>query len=284
MADIVPGESDPISLKIIAAKLDAIYVQQSEFKTLFESKLNMLRDELIADIEKKVDGFKLSINKDIDEIRNECNALKHDVAQLKQSLGQTALSSTTMINNDARPANREPVNNVEQTLIISNFKEDTDDTLTLKDRISDLIKALGDQVADAVSVMQVKRLAGRNEKPGLVKVALDTTDSKIKVLKAKKKLQCISEYKNVWIRSSKSHAERIQEQNIKQLLQLIPGGQQLKLTSNGKVQPKNRSNFMPSTSQWQNPRGNGRSSRGTGRGTGRGLAAHPQWHPSQAVT
>ena len=132
--------------------------------------------------------------------------------------------------------------------------------------------------------MQVKRLAGRNEKPGLVKVALDTTDSKIKVLKAKKKLQCISEYKNVWIRSSKSHAERIQEQNIKQLLQLIPGGQQLKLTSNGKVQPKNRSNFMPSTSQWQNPRGNGRSSRGTGRGTGRGLAAHPQWHPSQAVT
>jgi hypothetical protein len=117
-------------------------------------------------------------------------------------------------------------------VVVTNLK---DDGMTLDDRVSDLVGTLGFQIPTDVAISQVKRLQGRNGKPGLVKVAFDSLESKIKVLKAKRSLKAKPQYSNCWMRSSKSHAERVTELNFQALLDLIPEGDQYKLTSNGKL-------------------------------------------------
>ena len=234
------GEGNPAAFQTIIEKLNGLSTQQENMQKMLETKIDELRDELKADIESKLQGFKTKISQDISKLSEQCSSLRKDVDQLSERLA--TLSNTTENNSDTRPvnspANSEPVNNIDQTVIIANLKEQPDDPLTLNDYISDLLKAMGDGVAD-VEVMQVKRLNGRDGKPGLVKVAFDSLDSKKKVLQAKFKLQDSTDYKKVWLRSSKTHIERIQEQNVKKLLELIPGGDQLKLTSNGRLLSKN---------------------------------------------
>lgn len=96
-----------------------------------------------------------------------------------------------------------------------------------------------------IRVVRSMRLPQRNNpqargvvQPPLVKVQLANLEEKKIVLRAKLRLNTSALYSNVWIRSSKSHAERLNDLNFRTILGMIPGGNNMKVTANGKIVPK----------------------------------------------
>ena len=64
----------------------------------------------------------------------------------------------------------------------------------------------------------------RRGKPRLMKVAFETVDQKVKVLRAKMALKGHPIFDRVYLRSSKSHTERLLELNAKTILSELPNG------------------------------------------------------------
>ena len=68
--------------------------------------------------------------------------------------------------------------------------------------------------------MRAKRLTTPDGKPGVMKIQLKTVNMKINVLRNKQKLKK-SEFDRVYIRTSQSHLERVQQLNMKAILEHI---------------------------------------------------------------
>lgn len=108
------------------------------------------------------------------------------------------------------------VNDSDITVIATNVPVSHDRSLL--DTAKALISALGDDVSRRSHVTDVKRCPNRNTgKPPLFKIAFETVEQKVDILRAKKNLKNSREFKNIYLRSSKSHTERILELNPKRL-------------------------------------------------------------------
>ena len=112
------------------------------------------------------------------------------------------------------------------------------------DKARDLIKALGDDVYSSVKISGACRLESRIEnKPGLVKISFNNRAEKVNVLRRKSILRDSSTYKEVHIKSSKSHAERLIELNSRMLLlQNCLRGHNLIVDGNGRIREKRNNN------------------------------------------
>ena len=83
---------------------------------------------------------------------------------------------------------------------------------------------------------------GNVSKPGLVKIQFQNVEDKVRVLREKRALMNSSEFSNVFLRSSKSHSDRLAEQNLKTLLDLIPDGKSYQVTGNGRLVKRDQRN------------------------------------------
>ena len=131
-----------------------------------------------------------------------------------------------------------------------------------------------------VQVARAIRLPSRNDKPGIVKIQVKDTDTKVRVLRKKSLLGETEGYKNIYLRSSKSHVERLLELNILKLLNEIPNGRQrYRLTANGRLiektqnaggEPNGRGDVGGRGGRGGAGGRGGRGGLGGGRGGGRG--------------
>ena len=129
--------------------------------------------------------------------------------------------------------NSNPLNNPEVTIIATNVELEHDEDIleTARDLVS--------QLSESVTVTAAARLRSRVQgKPGLVKISLSTVEEKVKILREKRKLKEVGRYRNVLLRGSKSHTERLIELNARTLLSEIPHGHQYRITSNGGIVKK----------------------------------------------
>ncbi|CAH1272533.1 Hypp4873 [Branchiostoma lanceolatum] len=76
----------------------------------------------------------------------------------------------------------------------------------------------------------------RGSGPGVVKVKFRSVQEKIARLRGKQKLKSHPIYEKVFIRSAKSHTDRLIELNFRTLLREIPGGKDYFITGSGRVQ------------------------------------------------
>lgn len=86
-------------------------------------------------------------------------------------------------------------------------------------------------------VVNAMRTPRRGEKPGVVKIELEDEDIKIQLLRKKPilKQDPSRQFNKVYIRSSKSHAERLEELNTRMLLNMIPNGNNFRIAGNGRI-------------------------------------------------
>lgn len=102
-----------------------------------------------------------------------------------------------------------------------------------------MIDSLGDNVKSHVTITGAVRFRTRYiGRPGPVKISFRNVDEKILVLRNKMSLKDNNNYKNVYIRSCKSHAERLIESNARALLRQIPEGRNFRVDANGRIQPR----------------------------------------------
>ncbi len=65
-----------------------------------------------------------------------------------------------------------------------------------------------------ITVMRCRRLQSRGGKPGLVKVQFTSRDVKIAILRSKRKLKISREFGKTFLRTSRSHIERLVDVNF----------------------------------------------------------------------
>ena len=76
-------------------------------------------------------------------------------------------------------------------------------------------------------------------KPGIIKMQLRSLNDCIKVLHSKGRLRDPDRYKRVYIRSSKSHEEKLLEQHTYELLKMQGKADEYTFTGSGKLVRKN---------------------------------------------
>jgi len=114
--------------------------------------------------------------------------------------------------------------------------EDGEDVLQ---KARDLIVALGEETNSSVSVTAARRLTAYYDKPGLVKISFRSLTEKVSVLRKKMVLRHNDTYKKVYLKSSKSHAERLIELNARALLRNLPDGKKFRVDANGRIRQRN---------------------------------------------
>lgn len=120
----------------------------------------------------------------------------------------------------------------EVTLIVAGlvYEENED----IKKKVHQLFQ---DGLGEKSVVADVLRLNGRGNHPGVVKVECSSLDEKIAILRKKQKLRDHpnDSYRKVYIRSAKSHTDRLIELNFKTLLREFPNGKDYYVTGSGRL-------------------------------------------------
>ena len=111
----------------------------------------------------------------------------------------------------------------------------------LMQKAQDLVNALGNDVTHNVNITNTVRYRTRYlDRPGPVKVTFRTVQEKVAVLRNKMQLKNIEEYQEVYVKSCKSHAERLIEINARTLLRQMPNGRDFRVDANGRIQRRER--------------------------------------------
>ena len=93
-----------------------------------------------------------------------------------------------------------------------------------------------------IDIVNSKRVGVYDGKPGIVKMQLCTLNDKIKVQHSKGRLRDLERFRRVYIRSSKSHEERLLNQDTYELLKLHGKADEYTFTGSGKLMKKIRNN------------------------------------------
>ena len=147
----------------------------------------------------------------------------------------------------------------DKTVVIYNISKPVDETeAQLNQAITDIFSQ-GLQLP-GIEIVSVKRCFGT---PGPVKVELPNLTCKIEVLRAKSTLKQKTQYSQLYIRSSKSHEERLMEINLKQVLDELDMTNVFRFTGSGRLVRRDETDSS-----------RGHQGRDRGRGTYRGKGTY----------
>lgn len=216
---------------------------QDSMRRMFESKLDKMKSDLIANIDCKVRALRDELSMDIgletnriDQVLTTIQSIQSRVDTLEQTDSGTDQRSAT---NNAT-ARGQPLDDPYITCVASNVP--VSDSEDLMQKLSTIIEAFGEDISSRIRITAVTRIPSKIErKPGLVKFSLENTEQKTLVLKNKWKLKDSDDYKQVFIQSSKSRVERLIEMNARELLRNIPQGRALRVDASGRIKQRDQS-------------------------------------------
>jgi len=238
MAD---SSSDSEKLNSILTAVNDLKKTQDDMKRMFESKLDKMKTDLMQNIDSRVsalrDEFSLEIgreNRRVDDILRTVQSLQTKIDNLESQDRPAPENMDTDNGQRYRPSQHD---DNDRGIMVSGIPFTEGEELLQK--VKDVLVALGNNVSNDVDIKKVARFrAGPNNRPGLVKVTFDTVDEKVIVLRNKMALKDNETYKNVYLKSCKSHAERLIEQNTRAILRQLPQGRRFRITANGRVQER----------------------------------------------
>ena len=212
--------------------LEGLKRGQERLQKTFDSKLERLRNDVLAKIDDKIKSVKVDMNLQLAGLERKIDDLETEMNSLRSEPGFVDTS----------------VNNCELTVIATNIPVRHDRPLL--ETAKALISALGEEVSRHATNTDVKRCPDRaTGKPPLLKIAFENVEQKVQVLRAKENLKRTHDFKNVYLRSSKNHTERILELNAKTLLSQLPNGNQYRVTANRRIVKKDNRNDNPNAAE-----------------------------------
>ena len=245
---------------------------------------------------KHYSGLFENINRQLTDLRSDVNNIRGQVNSIELKVNKLVSDNTALQENVKRDVDNEvsllvarfqcveasidtlkvqmnPEYDTESTLVATGIPQSPNENI-----VREAEKLVHDVLNEPeIPVLRAMRLPNRNNpgKPPLVKIQVDNRDNKVKILRKKGNLQGDDTYGNVFLRSSKTHVERILEMNVRKLLNEIPGGNdKYWLTSNGKLVERENGDgasggFNATGSGFRRGgRGGGRGNRGGNRGRG----------------
>jgi hypothetical protein len=215
----------------------AVLDSQERTRRSLESRIDKLRNEFKTELDLKIKGLKEEVDLSLAHLENDISKLGDRLGIVENAHAGCSVWNSEKEFNSTQAKNPKAKNekfSVEYTVIAVGLHEEQDENLL--EKVNDLIRAMELEDINIVNCTRLNsKISGR---PGLVKIEFDSVDQKIEVLKNKKKLSEYTAFKRVFLRSSKTHLERLYESNTRTLLKSLPEGYKFKLTANGKLVPK----------------------------------------------
>ena len=249
-------------LQTLITSVEEVKKNQDGLKKTLESKIDKLRTDLMTNIETKVKALHDDLSIDIAREGSRIDDLVSSVRSIQDRLttvedictgggpADGALwdngtdSGTGRMDHSGWNSNGrrvDPLNDPELTVIGSYIPFTEGENLIQK--VGDLIMALGEDVSRAVTITGVKRFTPKyRNKPGLVKISFQSLEQKILVLRNKRKLRDNAQYKSVFLKSCKTHAERLIELNARAILKELPRGKSFRVDANGRIKTRSVAN------------------------------------------
>lgn len=218
---------------IIAKAIDRLQKGQSSLQSMIESKLDKFRNDFMSSIDEKFKAMKTDIDLELAIHKNEIDILSRSIDSIVnrlENVEQVAWPSPENVNTAKCPIN--PLDDPSVTLIATNVKCDREE------EILDVAREIIGHLDDNANVVAACRLKNRGNRPGLVKISVSSLTEKKAVLREKRKLREIEKFKTVFLRSSKTHTERLIELNARTILNEMPHGKQFRITANGRIVKK----------------------------------------------
>lgn len=216
-------------------------IQKSEFDFLC-NQLQILQtgqNELKITLEQKIDSTFDRLKKDLTTEFTKVLDMRHKALrdEVYNSIGELdqRLTTTECRLRSAGIQDMSPFSNHSLCMIAQGVKyEDNEQVL---DKAVLIVNALGD-IGD-FRILGAMRLNNRDSRfPPLLKIAFASESQKVNALRASARLSESRDFSGVRLRSSKSHAERLIENNCNALLRMIPAGDQFRVTRHGKIVAK----------------------------------------------
>jgi hypothetical protein len=211
---------------------------------MFESKLEKFKTDLVENIDTKVRALRDELSMDLSRESNRIDHILKTVQSMQSRLEKIESKPDLPSGNNIETYNTNnstwhgnPLNDPDRCVVVAGLPVTEGEDLIQK--AEDIIKCLGDQVSSNVLITGATRIRARyNNRPPLVKISFQNTEEKIMVLSNKMKLKDTENYKAVYIKSSKSHAERLIELNARTILRKLPGGCDLRVDANGRIRTR----------------------------------------------
>ncbi|KAK7913157.1 hypothetical protein WMY93_013368 [Mugilogobius chulae] len=186
------------------------------------SKLDNVEQQLTS----KVDGLQMSLEKTLkeelqklkDNFDSEIGSLKARMEQLEEKIKSHQRTSDTF--------------DPDLSVVVMGLPYQENENLT--EKIKDVIEN-GCACDQEVTLVALERLRARGPGPGVVKVAFASVREKVAVLRGKANLKSNDKFRKVYIRTAKSHTDRVMEENFKVLLRDLPNGKDYYVSGNGKL-------------------------------------------------
>lgn len=213
---------------------------QDSMQRMFESKLDRLRTDLMENIDTKVRALRDELTMDLAREGNRIDGVLKTIEAMQGRLDtvehkQTEIgpqTTTTQQPNRREPKN--PLSDPDLCVVVSGLP--VTDNENMMEKAESLISAIGEDVSTNVLITGAIRLPTRlTDKPGLVKIGFQNVEEKVLVLRRKWRLKDSEDYKRVYVKSCKSHAERLIELNARALLRSMPGGRNFRVDASGRI-------------------------------------------------
>jgi exonuclease VII small subunit len=230
---------DIIDLQKVKQADPLITMNEQEMKEL-KSAIKAIQsgqDSLRTMMEREVAGLKISISASINEsVKKLQDTFDMEINSLKDHLKQVEQRLTNLEKQSSPPEPEPEPYDPNYTVVVFGLQHEQGENVEEKAK-----SLVHDQIGlRDIAVVRSLRTPTRNGKPGVVKIQFASVDEKIKVLQNKRELKnCSRQYQNVYIRTSKSHLERLYELNFKNLLRGMPNGNDYRITGNGRLVKRN---------------------------------------------
>ena len=169
------------------------------------------RDNTLTAVRQEIEQLRNQLNTDVGQLVSRCEKIENKVMKLKERYHFDTETTVVAQNVPVIPGREANLVNLAEELV-------HDGTGTRN-----------------VVVVRAKRLPSKTNKPGLLKIEFQSLEEKIQVLRNKQKLKNHRAYEKCFLRSSKSHAERLMEANLATLLDHLPIRNQFRVAGNGRL-------------------------------------------------
>lgn len=226
----------------VLSAVKEIKISQDNLSKKLDSKLDKLKNELTASIDGKIsklrDDIIIDMNREsarIDQLFKTIQSMQGRIDTLEGAPTHQAYGPSPTDDNDryhgySSAGLADPDVCVIVTGLVDQQGED------ILQRAKELVAALGEEVTSAVQVTGATRLRAKLQgRSGPVKISFRSLNEKVRVLRKKTVLKDSDMYKDVYIKSSKSHAERLIELNARTLLNQIPQGKNFRVDASGRI-------------------------------------------------
>jgi hypothetical protein len=231
-------------MKLVLSTVNEIKSSQDGMRKSFDSKLDRMRNEFMTTIDSKMRALRDEIGMDISRESNRIDQLTARLQTMQTRLDSVEQAHGPNMNTDSEgqgggfhgyPGGDS--NDPDLCIIASGIPYQEGENLL--EKVNGIISALGIDVSSAVDITGATRFKSRIPgRVGHVKISFRNVRQKILVLRNKMALKDSDHHKDIYLKSSKSHAERLIELNARTLLRQLPQGNNFRVDANGRIRAR----------------------------------------------